>query len=112
MTRKTYRTKKAALTAAHGREVYNIKGPPRGWRISRGAKVRGARGKARKRNVAKRKKKVKSNLGKVFRSKKWAITFAKGRPVRRVKRTKDHKAGWMICPKKKGNPSPAICGFD
>lgn len=107
MARKTYRTKKAALAAANGREIYSVMGPPRGWRISRGAKVRGARGRARKRNIAKRKKKkVKSNLGKVYRLKKWAVRFAKGRPVRKV------KGGWKIYSKKKGNPNPAICGFD
>ena len=56
MARKTYHTKRAALAAAGGKEVYRVKGPPRGWRISRGAKVRGARGRALKRNQAKRKK--------------------------------------------------------
>jgi len=52
--------------------------------------------------MAKRKKKrSRSNLGNVYRSKRWAVNFAKGRPVRKVKRTKKHKAGWMICRKKR-----------
>ena len=59
MARKTYQTKRAALAAAHGKEVYSVKGPPRGWRISRGAKVRGKRGRQLKRNKAKRVKKSK-----------------------------------------------------
>lgn len=107
MTRKTYRTKKAALAAAHGKEVYRIKGPPSGWRISRGTKVRGARGRALKRRKRKKaKKRSVSNLGKVYRLKKWAVRFAKGRPVRKV------KGGYKIYPKKKGNPNPAVCGFE
>jgi len=83
MARKTYKTKRAALAAAHGKEVYRVKGPPRGWRISRGAKVRGARGRARKRNIVKRKK------SKRKKSKK------------RIK--------WVKV--KVGNPSPEICGY-
>ena len=110
MARKTYRTKRAALAAAHGREVYKVKGPPRGWRISTGAKVRGARGRALKRKRKKAKKRVRSNLGKIYRSRKWAVRFAKGRPVRKV------PGGYKICRKprrkKKGNPNPAICGFE
>lgn len=84
MTRKTYTTKKAALAAAHGREVYPVKGPPRGWRISQGAKVRGARGRARKRNIAKRKKKSKRKKTK-----------------KRIK--------WIKV--KIGNPNPSVCGY-
>jgi len=107
MARKTYRLKKAALAAARGKEVYRVKGPPRGWRISTGAKVRGARGRALKRRKRKKaKKRVRSSLGKVYRLKKWAVRFAKGRPVRKV------RGGWKIMPKKKGNPNPAICGFE
>jgi len=107
MARKTYRTKRAALAAAHGREVYRVKGPPRGWRISSGAKVRGARGRALKRRKRKKaKRRVRSNLGKVYRLKKWAVQFAKGRPVRKV------RGGWKICRKKKGNPNPAVCGYE
>lgn len=49
----------------------------------------------------KKKKRSRSNLGNVYSSKKWAKRFARGRPVRRVKRTKDHKAGWMIVRKPK-----------
>ena len=56
--------------------------------------------------MAKRKKKIKSNLGNVYRLKKWAVHFAKGRPVRKV------KGGYKIYPKKKGNPNPAVCGFE
>ena len=82
MARKTYRSKRAALRAAHGKEVYSVKGPPRGWRISRGAKVRGARGRARKRNIAKRRKKKK----------------------RKVKKIK-----WIKV--KIGNPNPEVCGY-
>jgi len=107
--RKTYRSKKAALAAAHGKEVYKVLG---GYRISQGAKVRGKRGRALKRKKAKRKKSKKrtvSNLGKVYRLKKWAVQFAKGRPVRKV------PGGYKICRKprrkKKGNPNPAECGF-
>jgi len=110
MARTTYRTKRAALAAAHGKEVYHIKGPPRGWRISAGARVRGAAGRRLKRSKAKRKRKKskkrsRSNLGKVYRLKKWAVSFAKGRPVRKV------KGGYKIMPKHKGNPHPEICGF-
>jgi len=106
MARKTYRTKRAALAAAHGKEVYHIKGPPRGWRISSGARVRGAAGRRLKRRKRKKaKRRVRSNLGKVYRLKKWAVRFAKGRPVRKV------KGGYKIYPKKKGNPNPEICGF-
>jgi len=106
MARKTYRTKRAALAAANGKEVYKVIG---GYRISRGARVRGARGRTLKRRKAKRKKakrRVRSNLGKVYRLRKWAVNFAKGRPVRKV------KGGYKICAKKKGNPSPAICGYE
>ena len=111
MARKTYRTKRAALAAANGKEVYRIKGPPAGWRISRGKKVRGKRGRALNRNKAKKrvrrsKKRKGSNLGKVYRLKKWAVQFAKGRQVRKV------KGGYKICRKKKGNPNPAQCGFE
>jgi len=107
MARKTYQTKRAALAAAHGKEVYHVKGPPRGWRISSGAKVRGKRGHAAKRRKRKKaKKRVRSNLGNVYRLKKWAVRFAKGRPVRKV------KGGWKICRKKKGNPRSEICGFE
>lgn len=107
MARKTYRTKRTALAAAHGKEVYNVKGPPRGWRISSGAKVRSARGRALKRRKRKKaKKRGRSNLGKVYRLKKWAVSFAKGRPVRKV------KGGYKICRKRKGNPRPEICGFE
>jgi len=45
--------------------------------------------------MAKRKKKIKSNLGNVYRLKKWAERFAKGRPVRKV------RGGWKICRKPK-----------
>lgn len=38
-------------------------------------------------------KKVRSNLGKVYRSKKWAERWAAGRPVRKV------PGGWKICRK-------------
>ena len=108
MARKTYRTKRAALAAAHGKEVYKVKGPPRGWRISTGARVRGKAGRRLKRNKAKRRRKkstrrVRSNVGKVYRLKRWAVSFAKGRPVKKV------PGGWRIC--KKGNPNPEICGF-
>jgi len=108
MARKTYRTKRAALAAAHGKEVYHIKGPPRGWRISAGARVRGAAGRRLKRSKRRRKKsrkRVRSNVGKVYRLKRWAVSFAKGRPVRKV------PGGYKILPKKKGNPNPEICGF-
>jgi len=107
MARKTYPTKRAALAAAHGKEVYSVKGPPRGWRISTGAKVRGKAGRRLKRRKRKKsRKRVRSNVGKVYRLKKWAVSFAKGRPVRKV------KGGWKICRKKKGNPIPEICGFE
>ena len=109
MARKTYRSKKAALASAHGKEVYKVIG---GYRISRGSKVRGKRGRALKRRKAKRskskrrksKKRTRSNLGKVYRSKKWAVQFAKGRPVKKV------PGGWKIC--RKGNPNPAACGYE
>ncbi len=45
--------------------------------------------------MAKRKKKIRSNLGKVYRLKKWAVNFAKGRPVRKV------PGGWKIYRKRK-----------
>lgn len=59
MARKTYKTKRAAKRAARGKEVYRVKGPPRGWRISRGAKVRGKRGRAQRRRAQRRTKKRK-----------------------------------------------------
>lgn len=81
--RKTYKTKRAALRAARGKEVYRVKGPPRGYRISRGAKVRGARGRAlRRRKKAKRK-------------------------VR--KRKKRKRISWIKV--KLGNPNPSVCGY-
>lgn len=101
MERKTYRTKKLALSAARGKEVYRVKS---GWRISRGAKMRGVRGRTLKRK--KSKKRVQSNLGKVYRLKKWAVRFAKGRPVRKV------AGGYKIIRKRKNNPEPALCGFE
>lgn len=88
MARKTYRTKRAALAAAHGKEVYGVKGPPRGWRISRGAKTRGKRGRALKRNKAKRKAKKKSRKHKRSRKRIKKITIALG------------------------NPSPHVCGYE
>ena len=106
MARKTYRTKRAALAAAHGKEVYKVIG---GYRISQGKRVRGARGRALRRKKAKRKKakkRTRSNLGKVYRLKKWAVNFAKGRPVRKV------RGGYKICRKRKGNPNPAVCGYE
>jgi len=51
--RKTFRLKRTAKKAAKGKELYKVKG---GWRISRGRKVRGARGR-------KRRRKRKSNPG-------------------------------------------------
>ena len=52
--------------------------------------------------MAKKKKtRTLTSLGNVYSRKKWALRFAKGRPVRKVNRTKDHKAGWMICRKPK-----------
>ena len=60
MARKTYKKKSAAKKAARGREIYKVKGPPAGWRISRGRKVRGKRGRAqRRRKKAKKKKRKK-----------------------------------------------------
>jgi len=47
--RKTYKKKRTAKRAAKGREIYKVKGPPAGWRISRGRKVRGKRGRAQRR---------------------------------------------------------------
>ena len=44
--RKTYRLKRTAKKAAKGKEIYKVIG---GWRISRGRKVRGARGRAQRR---------------------------------------------------------------
>ena len=35
--------------------------------------------------------KVKSNVGNVYRSKRWAKRWARGRPIRKV------PGGWMIC---------------
>ncbi len=85
MARKTYRTKRAALAAAHGKEVYKVIG---GYRISRGAKVRGARGRALKRRKTKKRKKSKKR-------------------VRRSKRVK--KVKWVKI--KIGNPNPSVCGY-
>ncbi len=45
-TRKTYRLKRTAKSAARGKELYKVKS---GWRISRGRRVRGKRGRKRKR---------------------------------------------------------------
>lgn len=90
MARTTYKTKTAAKRAAHGREIYRVKGPPRGWRISRGRKVRGARGRAqRARARARTRTKVKK---------------------RKRKRKKSKKKGkrYIITI---GNPNPSICGF-
>jgi len=67
--------------------------------------VRGKRGRALKRRKRKKaKRRTRSNLGKVYRAKKWAVNFAKGRPVKKV------PGGWKIC--KKGNPNPAECGYE
>jgi len=94
MARKTYKKKRAAKRAAKGHEIYKVKGPPAGWRISQGRKVRGKRGRAqRRRKKAKEKRTVRSNLGNVYRSKKMAKRFARGRPVRKV------SGGWKICRK-------------
>ena len=90
MARKTYRTKAAAKRAAHGREIYPVKGPPRGWRISRGRKVRGKRGRAQR-----------------------ARARARARPKKKTRAKKRKKS------KKKtrryiitlGNPNPQICGY-
>ncbi len=63
MARKTYKTKTAAKRAAHGHEIYKAKGPPAGWRISQGRKVRGKRGRAqRKRKKLKRKTKKRKKI--------------------------------------------------
>jgi len=86
MKRKTYRTKRAALRAARGKEVYRVKGPPAGWRISRGAKVRGARGRAMKRRKRSKAKKRKSK-----------------------KKRKRKKLKWVKI--KLGNPNPEVCGY-
>ena len=63
--RKTYRLKRTAKAAARGREIYRVKGPPAGWRISRGRKVRGKRGRAqrrrKRRKVKKRRRKRRGN---------------------------------------------------
>ena len=83
MARKTYRTKSAASRAAKGHEIYHAKGPPAGWRISRGRKVRGKRGKAqRRRKLLKRIKK---------------------------KKRKRKKLKWIKI--KMGNPNPQVCGY-
>jgi len=57
MARKTYKKKTTARRAARGREIYHVKGPPAGWRISRGRKVRGKRGRAQRRRKKLRRKK-------------------------------------------------------
>ena len=57
MARKTYKKKRTAKRAAKGREIYKVKGPPSGWRISRGRKVRGKRGRAQHRRKKLRRKK-------------------------------------------------------
>lgn len=72
--RKTYRLKKTAKRAARGREIYRVKGPPAGWRISRGRKVRGKRGRAQRR--------------------------------RKRRKTKKRRR------KRRGNPNPAVCGYE
>jgi hypothetical protein len=92
--RKTYRSKRAALRAAHGSEVYSVKGPPRGWRISRGKKVRGKRGKERARNKRRRAAKRRTTKRKT----------TKRRKKKRVKRIK-----WIKV--KMGNPNPEVCGY-
>jgi len=81
MARKTYGTKRAALAAAHGREVYKVIG---GYRSSRGAKVRGKRGRALKRKKA-------------YRSK-----------TKKRKKSK-RKLTWVKV--RLGNPNPSVCGF-
>lgn len=85
MSRKTYRSKASAKRAAHGREVYKVKGPPAGWRISRGRKVRGARGRAQRARARTRKTtKGRKRKGKK-KAKRYLITI--------------------------GNPNPRICGY-
>jgi len=86
--RKTYRTKRAALRAARGKEVYRVKGPPAGWRISRGAKVRGKRGRAMR-----RRKRLKT----------------KSRKSKKSKKRKRKKLKWIKI--KLGNPNPEVCGY-
>ncbi len=83
--RKTYKKKTAAKRAAHGHEIYKVKGPPAGWRISTGRKVRGKRGRAQR-----RRKKLKAKKRK-----------------RRSKRPK--KVKWIKI--KIGNPNPTVCGY-
>lgn len=61
MARKTYRKKSTARRAAKGKEIYKIKGPPAGWRISRGRKVRGKRGRAQRARARKRRRKGNPN---------------------------------------------------
>jgi len=91
MARKTYKSKRAALRAARGKEVYRVKGPPRGWRISRGAKVRGKRGRAMK-----RRKRLKAKRRKV---KKRKSKKRKRKPISKI----------TI---KMGNPNPYVCGYE
>ena len=87
MARKTYKTKTAAKRAARGHEIYPVTGPPRGWRISRGRKVRGKRGRAqRARARAKVKKKRKHRRKKSKRKvRRFIVTV--------------------------GNPNASICGY-
>lgn len=83
--RKTYRTKTAAKRAAGGHEIYKAKGPPAGWRISRGRKVRGKRGQAQR-----RRKRLISK-------------------IRKRKSKKPKKLKWIKI--RIGNPNPEVCGF-
>jgi len=71
--RKTYKKKSTAKRAAGGREIYKVKGPPAGWRISRGNKVRGKRGRAQRRR---KKLKTRKRRRKPIRK----ITIAIGNP--------------------------------
>ena len=84
MARKTYKTKTAAKRAAHGHEIYHAKGPPSGWRISTGRKVRGKRGKAQRARARAKVKKRKRKSSKK-KAKRYLITL--------------------------GNPNPHICGY-
>jgi len=84
MARTTYKTKGGAKRAAHGREVYKVRG---GYRVSRGNKVRGKRGRAQRARARAR---------------------ARARKPTKRKGKKKAKRRFIITI---GNPSASICGY-
>ncbi len=75
MAKKTYKKKAAAKRAAHGREVYRVKG---GWHVSGGRKVRGKKG--RRQRARARLKKTAKRKSRRTKGKRYLITLGNPSP--------------------------------